>query len=256
VSEKKRLGRPPKFAPDELRARLVGAGVEALVDNGVSHGLDAVRLDQAIQQADVPRGSAYRMWENESGTPPQEAFRRAVLIDLLRTTPTSRGLDATWNVALKELENVQPLLDSGDPDDYKTALRRMIRTASEVNFSVLDNSKGWNVYAAAASAAVTQPSSDPEIVEAIQFGEEQLIARYTDFFAHFASIFGMRIRDGLNIEDFAVAVYALNHGLSTQISDKRRVVDISVEGESEPWTLLAIAFEALVDRFFERVEAN
>lgn len=258
MTEKKKQGRPPKFSTDELRARLVKAGVDALIDEGVSFGLDAVRLDAAIQRARVPRGSAYRIWEPEELQTPQDEFRRAVLLDVLRMTTVSTGLNAMREAAQGEIEALVQAYESGDDARRAKIIQQLIRVAADANFANIQQSQHWRVYRTAASAATTQFSGDAEIVEAIRFGEEQLIREYADFFSGFVELFRMKPRQGLSMEDFAVSVYALNEGLAMRETEKYRLSEIPLrtgdEGEEEPWTLLALGFEALVWRFFEPVD--
>ncbi len=252
--EPRAVGRPPKFSPDELKDRLLAAGVESLRTAGVTQGLDAVRLDAAIHEAGVPRGSAYRVWSSTDGTSPQDVFRREVLLRLLRSTPLSTGLGVTRAAAEAELAKHSAALESDDPDQRAAVLREMIRVVAAVNFNNIVDSQTWRVYRAVATAATTRSDADADIIEAIRTGEERLVAGYGEFFAEFAALFRLRLRPGVTMSEFVMCTYALNEGLANRPSSGYRLSGIPLPGETsatKDWTLVAIGLEALVTQFFE-----
>jgi len=248
-----RLGRPPKFSTEELMRRLCDAGVEAILAQGLDFGLGAVRLDTAISEAEVPRRAAYSLFaSNESSRTPQDAFRRTVLIHILRETPLSTGLGMTRSLAVEEIARHQQAIESGDPVQLSTAFRECIRVVADANFNALDGSHLWQVYRTAANAIATQPEPDPEIIRGLRDGEENLIAGYAEFFAQMATIFALKIKPEFTIAEFAASTYALNEGLANRPSRTYRNVGIELPSSTgpKPWTLMAVGFEALVWQFW------
>lgn len=251
------VGRPPKYTTEELRERLVNAGIEAVVQEGMSHGLEAARLEAAIHRAKVPRRAAYRLWENDELESPQDAFRRGVLISLLETIPLSSGLGMTRDAAAKALEEHAETLESGDRAQLDRAMSDAIRQASAANFANIGDSALWRVYQTAIKAATTQPHADPEVFEAARLGEQRLIEAYGEFYDELAALFRLRIKPGLTMHEFVLSSYALSEGLANRMtSDMFRLdgIELEVDGDTESWTLLGLAFLALVRSFFEPEE--
>lgn len=246
-------GRPPKFPPDEVRTRLLEAALETLRVNGVSSGLDAVTLDGAILDADVPRGMSYKIWRTEDGTP-QDAFRRATVLHILRM-PAKTGLPATRQLTESELAKRSDELESDDPEVRHNLFREMVRLVGEFNYLTLENSSNWKLYSAIRTAALTRPDPDTEVLDALRAGEEYLIDMYSGLYLDVAQAIGMQLRAEYRIEEFAAACYGVNEGLSGRLSSNYRKVGIErptgPDGEIREWTLFSVAFEALIEHFFE-----
>lgn len=255
---KRPRGRPPKYPPDEVRTRLLEAALATLRVSGVESGLDAVTLDGAIIDADVPRGMSYKIWRSEAGTP-QDEFRRATVLHILRMPATS-GLPATRQYTEEAFASRADELASTDIEVRRRLLREMTRVVGEFNYLTLENSNNWKLYSAIRTAAITRPDADPEVLEALRAGEEYLIENYSKLYVEVAEIIGMSLKPEYRIEEFAAATYAVNEGLSGRLSQNHRRVDIDrptgADGEMQPWTLFSIAFEALIDHFFEWNDLN
>lgn len=232
---------------------MIDAGVEALHARGVSHGLDAIRLDSVIHAAGVPRGAAYSRWDDDGDLSPQQNFRRAVILHILATTPTSKGLERTRQAAYEQLEQHADVMGSGDRTRIDIVMREMIRVVASINFADIEDSQNWRVYRTLASTTLTQPDADPTIVAAVRQGEEDLVAGYAELFEELAAVFHLTLRPGFSMEQFAMSVYALNEGLANRVGApyaKQDVVIVDPDGSPRAWTLLALGFEAIMDRFF------
>ena len=251
-------GRPRKYTVDEARERLFAVARSALRDQGITAGMSAVKLDGAIQEAKVPRGSAYRMWQHDTLSP-QDAFRREVILDFVRHMSTSSGLPD----AAKAYQDVMPqLLAHADPDDRdrtNEAIVELTRVIASHNFEQLDRNHDWQVYCAIRASATTQLGDDPELEEAIRTGEEKLLESYAALFEEAAEVFGYQLMPGLTFIEFTAAAYAMNDGLANRPARnfRRREIPLPTgpDGEEQPWTLLAIGFHALCEYFFEPVDA-
>lgn len=246
-------GRPPKYPPDEVRQRLLEAALATLTLHGVESGLDAVTLDGAILDADVPRGMAYKIWRTEDVTP-QDAFRHATVLHIL-SMPATSGLPATRAYTEEAFASRADELESTDKEVRRRLLREMTRVVGEFNYLTLENSTNWKLYSAIRTAALTRSDTEPAVLEALRAGEEYLIANYSKLYLEVAERIGMRLKPDYRIEEFAAATYAVNEGLSGRLSRNYRKVEIDrptgPDGASQEWTLFSIAFEALIDHFFE-----
>lgn len=249
-------GRPPKYPPDEVRTRLLEAALATMRVSGVESGLDSVTLDGAILDADVPRGMAYKMWRLPE-IAPQDAFRQATVLYVLGLPATS-GLPATREYTRSELGRRKAELESDDIGVRRALLREMTRMVGEFNYTALEESVNWKLYSAIRTAAITRPA-EPAVLDALKMGEDYLIATYSELYLEVAGLFRLSLRPEYKIEEFAAATYAVNEGLAGRLSSKYRRSGISratgEAGGSQDWTLFSIAFEALIDHFFEWDEA-
>lgn len=255
MSTQRPRGRPPKFPPEEVRRRLLDAARESLKIAGVESGLDAVTLDGAIVDADVPRGMAYKIWQDDDQTP-QDAFRRSVALDLL-SIPATAGLPATRSLVMKYFDEHRDILENGTYEDRRVLLRDCMRFIGGFNYTSLAESVNWKLYGALRTAAITRPNVDPALMDVLLAGEQYLLEEYCNLYQDVASAFGLRARDGLTLEQFATAAYALNEGMAQRVTDSPSRTGIMLEdadGTPQEWTLFAIAFEGIVDRFFELIE--
>ncbi len=248
-------GRPPKYPPDEVRRRLLDAARDCLKITGVESGLDAVTLDGAIVTAEVPRGMSYRIWQ-EDGRTPQEAFRRAAVLDLL-SIPATAGLPASREAGVALFEEFSDVLKNGTVAERNALKREGIRRIGGFNYRALAESSNWKLYSALRIAAMTRPNVDPAVIQALVDGENYLVNQYSLWYEEITSALGMKLRPGLKMEQFAAAAYAVNEGLAlrfTNFPQREGITLTDPDGIDRDWTLFSIAFEGIIDRFFELVE--
>lgn len=226
---------------------------ESLDAYGIVGGLDAINLDSAIADVEVPRGSAYRLFQSATMTP-QDVFRREVAIEILRDYPATIGLPLTITEYEEALETLTERVDPGDDNAMRSTLLELIRVVTGENFDRLDNSQNWRIYSALRTAALTRHGSDPELLEAVRTGEEAVISGYAALYERIATMFGHEIREPFTYAEFSATIYALNEGLANRVTDVYRRRDIKLpsgpEGEMQEWTLFAASFTALIDYFF------
>ncbi len=215
-------------------------------------GLDVVTLDGAIVDADVPRGMSYRIWQDENLTP-QDAFRRETVLDLL-AIPATAGLPATREMTEKLLAEHRDVVEMASKKERRRLFRDLARTVGAFNYETLASSGNWRLYMALRTAAVTRPNADPALIDVLREGERYLIEQYSLLYDDVCQAFGLRVKDGLTLEQFAAASYAVNEGLATRMTDiperENIILPTGENGDLQSWTLFAIAFEALIDRFF------
>jgi len=246
----RRAGRKPKFTPEELEQRMLKAAIADVLAAGVSYGVDSVRLDRIIVSTDVPRGAAYSYWEGE-GRSAQEGLRRQTVLTILRDTPSGNA-SATEAVALQEIALHADALASADADLIRAALSKVIPVVAKFNFDGLQ-SQMWKIYRSLVSTVTTQIDDDPEVLQAVRDGEAALIEAYSTRFTGFMDLFSLEFRDGFTMKQFSMCVYALNDGLANRSAPafEDQTLKIETSDAYEEWTLFAVGFEALVDRFFQ-----
>ena len=104
---------------------------------------------------------------------------------------------------------------------------------------------------------MTRPNVDQAIIDALVEGENYLVQQYSLWYEDITNALGMELRPGLKMEQFAAAAYAVNEGLAlrfTNFPDREGIVLTDPDGVDREWTLFSIAFEGIIDRFFELVE--
>lgn len=247
-------GRPPKYAPDEVRLRLLDAGREALELHGPGCGLDPVTLDWAIADAEVPRGSAYRLWRHETLTP-QRCFRVAVQLDVLRRV--GMGAPSMANKFKETFAEYEGYATSTDADDREWAFRTILRIVANHSFERLSSSRRWRVYQALRANVVAKATPREAAIDAVRQGERAQIDAYAALYEDIAELYGVRIREPFTMREFATCAFALNEGIATRVTKgfRRRNIPRPTgrRGEDENWTLFAVALEALTAHFFEPV---
>lgn len=247
----RKRGRPPKFDDATAFELLVDEGVRRLRDSGYEPGLAAVNLDQAIRATKVPRGAAYRLWEN-TDQPPQEQYRSAVLLRIFDREVGRSVFRELDRVIAGAVAAVAEDIDSGDPDRRMYAGRSLIRTISSGLQAAVRNSDGFRMSRSLARTATELLNVSPEIRVAMVEAEESLVAHYAASLERIFDLFDAGIRPPYTFEQVVVLINALNDGLleprpgieSTTVSRPT-----GPNGELQEWSLFALGYEAIVAHF-------
>lgn len=239
-----RPGRKPRFTAAELATRTLEAALDAVLRAGVSSGLDAIRIERVIVEADTPRAATYELWDSQGAGTSQENLRRATVLEIIRNMPAG-NVGATLTFALGEIEPLLDTIEKGSPAEVAQIRAEIIRNVAAFNFELLQDQR-WRVYKALASSIASQ--SDPELREAVVQGEEALLKSYGDMYEQLAAIFGLELAPGLEMRHFVISTYALNEGLSNRIGGAFANQTLSRDGSE--WTVFAVGFEALVEHYF------
>lgn len=250
-------GKKQRLSAQQTRDRLVLAGLDALALNGLSVGLDAISLDQAVQDAGVPRSSAYAALSNGEGSP-QEVLQRAVLMEAVATrSETIDGLMAQ----VGEFVAAPPEGLSG-----RALFRELIRIGGNYHFDGLSDSRAWRiVYAIRAIVNTGAPATqDAELIAWLAETDSELRNQTIDtLYKPLAELFGLQPRPQYGEDAWSlmeIAHSAVIEGLAMRSAldaskyfDELRHVDES-DGESN-WSLYALLFERFAEVFFEFPES-
>ena len=213
-------------------------------------------LDGAIADADVPRGSAYRLWQDDNFTP-QQSYRRAVQVAVLERA--GQGVESMTAKFKETRDEYSVYLESDDPEDRDWAFRTILRIVANHSFERLDGSRCWRLYQALRGCVVAKTAPGVAALDAVRRGEEAQIEAYAAMYDEIAKVYGARIREPYTMKEFATCAFALNQGIASKVTEGFRRRDITRptgrNGEDEDWTLFAVGLEALVDQFFEPAEA-
>jgi len=239
-----RPGRKPRFTADELAERTLEAALNAVLRAGVSSGLDAIRIEKVIVEADVPRAATYDLWDSRGAGTSQENLRRATVFEVVLNMPAG-NVGATLEYSLAALEPHLDTIATGSADEVARVRSEMIRTVAPYNFDLLQDQR-WRIYKALTASVASQ--SDPELRQAVVDGQEKLLGDYGDMCEQLATIFSLQLRPGFEMRHFIISVYALNEGLSNRIGGS--FADQTLTRDGADWTVFAVGFEALVEQYF------
>lgn len=246
-----RRGRKPRFTTEELERRALDAALDAVFTNGVTAGVDAIRIEKVILDADVPRAATYSLWETRGSGTPQENLRRAVVLEIVRSMPAGNAA-TTGKHAFELIAANTDVLERGDRDEIRALRSELIRSVAAQNFALLQSQR-WRVYKTLTSSVGTLV--DPELRAAVAAGEEALLTAYGALFGQFADVFGLELRAEFTMAQFSMSTYALNEGLSNRVG--KTFVHQTVARDGADWTVFAVGFEALVNHYFrELAEAD
>lgn len=245
---KSKPGRKPRFTPEQLRARTLGAAVDSVLKHGVAGGVDSVRIEHVIIEADVPRAPAYELWDKEGTGTPQQNLRRAAILHFLRDLPAS-NFASIREMTMSVLGEKSEILNSGRREEIDELRSELARTICEHSFERFQT-QDWRVFRALMTSIGTR--DDPELRDAVAEGESRLLRAYAALFDDLAEALRLRPRKPFSTKDFTVAVYALEQGLSNRVTfagDSGRDAPLVIDGAE--WSLFAAAMHGLSLHFFE-----
>lgn len=247
-------GKKQRLSAEECRSRLVAAGIDALAERGLSVGLDAVNLEQAVRDAGVPRSSAYAAWSREDHSP-QELFQQAVL---MRAVETRRETTDALNHEVAEF-----LADMPEGLSNQDLLRELIRRIATSNLQTVLESRSWQIVFAMRSILNTASENsalEDELLTWMRTDEETLRNETIDtLYRPMAEVFEMRPRPEYGEKAWhltEIAASSLSEGLSMrhQLPAADYFYGLAhPEAPAEDWSIMALLFERIVDMFFEPV---
>jgi hypothetical protein len=246
--------RQPRQSREELRALLLETGRRILREQGLSSGAEALTFKTVFDRVEeeaairVTNGSVIgRVWEN------QAEFQADVLVTIALDDHHEQ-IDVGLGAAKSILNDV----DLSTPESRQEALREVCRLVGELNAQVVRKSRDWPLWVGVwALAASGQPRGCHKKIEsALLAGFDGFTGQIVDAYAAMAGYLGFRPRSPFTLLQFAVAADSLGQGYGLRDRIDHSIVgriDLPTGpgGATQEWTLLAVAFEGLVQRFFE-----
>jgi hypothetical protein len=242
------MERKARLSRDELRALVMQAGREILVEEGIETGIDNLTFKRAFERVERATGIQLtnasvirRVWENLAD------YQADVLAALARDVERPEVDDS--------LVAVRTYLDSCDlstPDLRLRAMRQLCRLVGSASRESLENSANWALWISVVAMATT--ASPSERRSRVQEGLRQGYDAITEFWeANTQAIMGhlgLRFRAPWTLREYTITSTALSEGyaLRQYMEGSLPVVlrPSGPAGELEEWTLFAAALEALV----------
>ncbi len=245
-----RLEKKTKRRKDEIQEATITAGIDLLQEVGLSLGLAPVKFEDAIARSGVARATAYRAWSSESDRRPQARFQEAVALRLLDPDERVSAQEAMLSAIGPMLETLDgPEFAEMTPEERGQFLKEMVRLACNVSYYTYCNEPLLKLqlgFSAVVRMHAELEADDP-LVQALNTGGSILVERFSPLFTGLVKAFGMKIRDGLTLEQFTHATLAFLEGLWFRPSPVRSY-NISAETD-EGWSLFGHGTWAMVQHF-------
>lgn len=252
-------GKSWRSSPEQTREQVLEGGVQLLSREGLALGADRISLERAAAQARVPRATAYRIWK-DLPIKPQEAFQIDLLCHVAETQVggSDAEIGETADAIFAVLEATGPPTELTH-EKRAEALVRVVKAGAAQNLYILRTSPGWQVYAGIVASASSRLNANdetmanpPELIEALERGAQIAAERYAPLYQGLAEMFGMRLRSGYTMEQFATIAGCLVEGLALRLPFSPHISGVQGPYPGiEEWDLFGVGFLGLLREFFE-----
>jgi hypothetical protein len=249
----------PRMKRDELRAMFVEAGLAILHEEGLGGGADMLTFKRVRERVESTMGIRTtnasiigRIWAN------QYEFQTDVL-EIIAADESNSEVEAT-------MEDLAPVLAHMDPsseESRRSTMREVCRRSAAANSRALRQSTDWALWVGvlAVTAAGAPTGGAPtarrlRLEAALEQSFHAVTQRMERIYKAGMDFVGYRIRPGLTVRQFTIAVAALAEGCvlrervdSASMNGIRRPT--GPDGEDQIWTVFGLALEALSNEFFE-----
>jgi hypothetical protein len=242
--------KPVRRSREEIRELLLRTGAVIVCEEGVgslTFGRVFRRLEEETGIRITNASVIGRVWENQAD------FRADVLVAV--------ALEESENEVERTVSAVSPALteiDLSSPESRQRTMRELCRLGGAANLLVMREGGNWPLWVGAWQLALAQESSDYQkrIQTALVEGHDAFNERIEEVYLAVADALGYRVRAPLTLNQFTIAADALGQGIGLRDQFDSRHMDAiwlptGANGELQEWTLFAIGFECLVQRFFE-----
>jgi hypothetical protein len=246
--------RQPKQSREELHALLIDTGRVLLREEGLGTGAESLTFKRVFERVEKDTGLRLtnasiirRVWANQAD------YQTEVLMAIAADAGNTE-IDQTLEATVSVFDD----LDLSTPDERWATMRELCRVAGGATIESLRQSPNWPSWIGVWAVATVDnhPDQRQRIDAALLDGYEVTSGRFEESYLAVAGLLGFRLREGLTIRQFAIAVGALAEGCAL----RNRVDAFNMEGiirptgkdgRKEEWTLFAIGLEALVHQFLE-----
>lgn len=244
----------PRMARDELRTLFIEAGLTILREEGLAAIGEALTFKRVRERVEADTGIRVtnasiigRAWDS------QFDFQTDVLATI---AADDSGAEITRTV-----QGLEPVLLSMDPSSIESrrgTMREVARLTASANTSALNQSTDWLLWIGigAMTAVGVAPGRRRRIDSALEQAYLSMTDRMESIYQAGLDFVGYRVRDGLTVNHFTIAVAALAEGCALRNRvDAARMKGImrptGPNGEEQEWTLFGLALDALAEQFFE-----
>jgi hypothetical protein len=243
-----------RHSREDLRELLLRTGRTILYEEGLGSGAESLTFKRVFDRIEDDAGIRLtnasvirRVWEN------QAAFQ----IDVLVTIALDESTDDI-ELALKDIGPVFAAIDRTSPETRAAGLRELCRVGGAANAKSLLRSSTWPSWISVwALAATGYPGArDHRIESALLRSYETFTEQIQRMYETLTSFLGYRLREEFTYRQFVIATDSLGQGYGLRVRVDNSVSEVMMRstgpgGQPQEWTLFAVAFEGLLQQFFE-----
>lgn len=243
-----------RMTRNELRELLLASGLEMLREEGLATGAERLTFKRVFDRVEDETGIRVtnasvirRIWRDN------EDYQN----DVLSLAVSDQSVDEL-QAALKKADQVLKKANLSTVDGRRTAVTELCRVAGGAHAEALAASRGWQLFAGTWANIASRPEDkwDERVTDAARATYAGLTERLAETMQGYMDVLGLRLRDGLTLQQFAVSVVALAEGCAlrdrTDPAGSRKIkLPTGPGGRRQDWGIFSIGFEALVWRFLE-----
>jgi hypothetical protein len=239
---------------DELYTLFVDTGRTILREEGLGAGGEVLTFKHVSERVEADTGIRVtnasligRVWEN------QFDYQTDVLVTIAADDSTSEIQDT-----LRGLGSILSSMDPRSEASRRWTMREVCRVSAAANTEALSRSTDWSLWIGiwAVTAVGAAPDRRRRVESALEEAYQAVTERMEGIYKAGMDFVGYRVRPGLTVRQFTIAVAALAEGCVL-----RNRVDAATmngiirptgpNGDDQEWTLFGLALEALAHEFFE-----
>jgi AcrR family transcriptional regulator len=231
---------------EQTKALLLRVGMQMLIEQGVSAGVQHIRLQDVLRRAGLTTGAAYRLWGDQTD------YQRDLAVAMVRlrvSSPTETARAAVEGLIASGAEGDEVIRAAAETHVRATMQRESDPTA------VLD-SRAFLIALALRTTAETWP----ELREASIERHRESIDAFADFYRQLMAAYGLRMREPLTLQDFTQAMAAAGEGFAVRALEGVEHPTYEIPGDAEvpagSWTLFGLTVRALVREFMIREDGS
>lgn len=246
--------RRPRMTRDDLYSLFVETGRTILREEGLGAGGEVLTFKRVSERVEADTGIRVtnasligRVWEN------QFDYQTDVLATIAADDSTSEIQDTLRGLA-PVLANMDPLSE----ESRRWTLREVCRVSAAANTDALSRSTDWSLWIGiwAVTAVGAAPERRRRIESALEEAYQAVTERMEGIYKGGMDFVGYRVRPGLTVRQFTIAVAALAEGCVLRDRVDRANMNgimrpTGPDGKEQEWTLFGLALEALANAFFE-----
>ncbi len=231
---------------EETRALLLRVGMQMLLEQGVSAGVQHIRLQDVLRRAGLTTGAAYRLWGDQTD------YQRDLAVSMVRLRLSSPADYARGAV--------EDLIAAGAASDdvIRAAAATHVRTTA-VDTDDPANARDAQSFLIALALRTTAHTW-PELKDASRERHHESIAAFAEFYAYLMEAYGLRMKAPLTIEDFTEAMAAMGEGFAVRALEGIEHPTYEATADDElpegRWSLFALGVRALVNEFMVPIDAE
>ena len=244
----------PRLSRNELRDLFIEAGRGILREEGIGAGGDSLTFKRARERVEAETGIRVtnasligRIWIDQ--------------FDYQTDVLAAAAADDSASEIADTLEDLAPVLMNMNPsseESRRSTMREVCRISTASNTRALRQSTDWLIWIGiwAITAVGGSPDRRSRIDAALEQSYQAVTERMEGIYQAGMDFIGYRVRPGLTVRQFTIAVAALAEGcvLRDRVDSKHMngiIRPTGPDGEEQEWSLFGLALDALSSAFFE-----